>query len=352
MVGSVWTKVLRLLFLPRASRLGKGIVRLVITIVFLTIALIVLRILPKPALANVTEYSTAVYAEDATLLRLTTAPDEQYRLWTSFAAISPKLAEAVLRYEDRYFYWHPGVNPAALIRSASATVSGERRQGGSTITMQLARKIYAIDSRSVGGKFKQIAAACWLEARYSKREILEAYLNFAPYGGNIEGVGAASLVYFHKRAANLTLPEALTLAVIPQNPAGRGGSKANSPALGEARQRMADIWLKAHPEDERLGASHALTLYSAAALPFRTPHLANQLLKENAANKSVEIFSSIDLKMQATLERSIAQRIEQQRTTGVRNASAILIDAETMQVKAMVGSANFWDDDIDRKSVV
>ncbi len=347
MVASALTKVLHLLPPFRASGLGKWIVRLVIAIVFLTVALIVLRILPKPGLASYTQYSSAVYAEDATLLRLTTAPDQQYRLWTSFDAISPKLAEAVLRYEDRYYYWHPGVNPAALIRSASATASGERRQGGSTITMQLARKIYAIDSRSVSGKFRQIAAALWLEARYSKREILEAYLNFAPYGGNIEGVGAASLVYFHKRAANLTLPEALTLAVIPQNPTGRGGSKSGSPALAEARQRMADIWLTVHPEDERLGTNHALSLYNAAALPFRTPHLANQLLTESGNNKFGEIFSSIDLKMQATLERSITQRIEQQRTSGVRNASAILIDSETMQVKAMVGSANFWDDDID-----
>lgn len=321
--------------------------RLVIAIVFLTIALIVLRILPKQVLASYAQYSSAVYAEDATLLRLTTAPDQQYRLWTSLDAISPKLAEAVLRYEDRYYYWHPGVNPAALIRSASATASGERRQGGSTITMQLARKIYGVDSRSIGGKFKQIAAALWLEARYSKRDILEAYLNFAPYGGNIEGVGAGSLVYFHKRAANLTLPEALTLAVIPQNPTRRGGSKSGSPALGEARQRLADIWLKVHPEDERLGANHPVPLYNAAALPFRTPHLANQLLTGSGNNKFGEIFSSIDLKMQATLERSLTQRIEQQRTSGVRNASAILIDSETMQVKAMVGSANFWDDDID-----
>jgi penicillin-binding protein 1C len=180
-------------------------------------------------LANQSQYSSAVYAADGTLLRLTTAPDQQYRLWTPYELIAPKVAEAVLQYEDRWYWWHPGVNPAALIRSAKATFSGERRQGGSTISMQLARKIYDIDSRSIDGKLQQIAAAFWLEARYSKRDILEAYLNFAPYGGNIEGVGAASLVYFQKRAADLTLPEALTLAVIPQNPAARGGARAGTP---------------------------------------------------------------------------------------------------------------------------
>ena len=307
------------------------------------VALFLIRLLPQPPLRDFAPYSSAVYAEDGSLLRLTTARDEQYRLWTALDDISPKITEAVTRYEDRWFYRHPGVNPVALARSAYATFSGERRQGGSTLTMQLARKIYDIDSRSIGGKFRQIAAALWIEARHSKREIVEAYLNFAPYGGNIEGVGAASLVYFHKRAADLTLPEAFTLAVIPQNPSARGGSKTGLPALTDARARMAAIWLARHPGDERLGAKHAAPAKSAAALPFRTPHLANQLLKGHQG----EIFSSIDLKMQATLERTIAQRIEQHRNSGIRNAAAILIDTQSMQVKALVGSANFRDEEID-----
>lgn len=301
------------------------------------------RLAPKPSLATYASFSSAIYATDGTLLRLTTAPDEQYRLWTPLDAISPKLVEAVLRYEDRWYWYHPGVNPAAMVRSAYATFSGERRQGGSTISMQLARKLYDIDSRSIAGKLQQIGGALWLEARYSKKDILEAYLNFAPYGGNIEGVGAASLVYFHKRAVDLTLPEALALAVIPQNPAARGGMKANSQALAEARGRMAAIWLAAHPDDEKLGATHAPVMKPAAALPFRAPHLANQLLKDSSG----EIFASIDARMQATLERTIAQRIEREGNVGIKNAAAMLIDSETMQVKALVGSANFFDKDID-----
>ncbi len=312
-------------------------------ILFILTALLLVRIFPHAPLRDFTQYSSAVYAEDGSLLRLTTARDEQYRLWTSLNDISPKLTESVMRYEDRWFYWHPGVNPAAMVRSAHATFFGERRQGGSTLSMQLARKIYDIDSRTMSGKLQQMAAALWIEARYSKHDILEAYLNFAPYGGNIEGVGAASLVYFHKRAADLTLPEALSLAVIPQNPAARGGNKAGATALVEARARMAALWLKAHPEDERLGAKHMVAPKQAAALPFRAPHLANQLLKESKG----EIFSSIDVKMQSTLERTIAQRIDQHRDSGIRNASAMLIDTETMQVKALVGSANFHDEDID-----
>ena len=322
---------------------GKGLRLLAVAVSTIALAVIFVRILPKPPLRDFAKYSSVVYAEGDTLLRLTTASDEQYRLWLPLDAISPKVSEAVMRYEDRWFYWHPGVNPAAMVRSAYATFTGERRLGGSTLTMQLARKRYAIDSRTIAGKLQQMLAACWLEARYSKREILEAYLNFAPYGGNIEGVGAASLVYFHKRASELTLPEAFTLAVIPQNPAARGGGKVASPATVQARARMAAIWLGAHAEDERLGAKHAIAPQSAAALPFRAPHLANDLLKQNHG----EIFSSIDLKMQTTLERTIGQRIEQYSNNGIRNASAILLDTQTMQVKALVGSANFFDDEID-----
>ena len=322
---------------------GKELKLLALALASIAIVLFGLRLLPKPPLRDFAPYSTAVYAEDGSLLRLTTASDEQYRLWTALDAISPKVTEAVMRYEDRWFHWHPGVNPAAMMRSAYATFTGERRQGGSTLTMQLARKRYAIDSRTFTGKMQQMLAAFWLEARYSKREILEAYLNFAPYGGNIEGVGAASLVYFQKRAVALTLPEAFTLAVIPQNPAARGGNRVMSPATVEARTRMAAIWLAANPDDERLGAKHGIAPKVATALPFRAPHVVTQLLKERQG----EIFSSIDLKMQNSIERAIAQRIEQYRDSGMRNASAILLDTETMQVKALIGSANFNDDDID-----
>lgn len=319
--------------------------RFALVLLLAVAAVFVLRLLPKPALADLAPYSSAVYTNGGTLLRLTTATDEQYRLWTPLNDIAHSMQEAALLYEDRWFYAHPGVNPAAIVRSAYATFSGERRQGGSTITMQLARKVYGIDSATVSGKVQQIGAALWLEARYGKREILEAYLNFVPYGGNVEGVGAASLTYFNKRAADLTLPEALTLAVIPQNPAARGG-KAHAPKLLEARTRMSNIWLAKHPGDERLGATHLPAMKTTAQLPFKAPHLANHLLKE-AANTRGEIFSTLDARMQTTLERSIAQRLETLRPQGVKNAAAMLLDTDTMQVKALVGSANFFDADID-----
>ena len=239
----------------------------------LSLLLLADQLWPPPLPGQSAAGAQLVVARDGTPLRAFPDREHIWRHPVGVEDVSPRYIEALVAYEDRSFWWHPGVNPAALIRSAKATFSGERRQGGSTISMQLARKIYDIDSRSIAGKLQQIAAAFWLEARYSKRDILEAYLNFAPYGGNIEGVGAASLVYFQKRAADLTLPEALTLAVIPQNPAARGGARAGSPALNEARSRMAAIWLDRHPQDEPIGARHAPATVSYTHLTLPTSDL-------------------------------------------------------------------------------
>ena len=191
---------------PRALRWGLGIAAL------LAATLLVVRLWPKPPLSAGVPVSTAVLDADGRLLRLTLAADERYRQWLPLEAISPTLVDAVLLHEDRHYPWHPGVNPIALARAAGSTYSGGPRIGGSTITMQLARLRWRLETRDVPGKLVQIARALQLEAMYSKDDLLEAYLNLAPYGGNVEGVGAASRIYFDKAAAELSLPEALALA--------------------------------------------------------------------------------------------------------------------------------------------
>ena len=197
----------------------------------LAVALALVRLWPHAPLAQRMPLSTAVWSADGELLRVTRASDDQYRMWVPLSEMSPALVDAVLLKEDRWFYWHPGVNPAALVRGAFRTYVAGDRQGGSTITMQLARLAYRLNTRTPAGKLRQIGAALWLEARYSKRELLEAYLNLAPFGGNIQGVGAASRIYFGKPPDRLTLGEALTLAVIPQRPSSRAGrSVSESPA--------------------------------------------------------------------------------------------------------------------------
>ena len=323
----------------------------------LAVLLLALRLWPHAPLREQVALSTPLYDRHGSLLRLTLAPDEQYRLWTPLDAIAPPQVQATLLYEDRGFWWHPGVDPAALARSAWQMARGGRRQGGSTLTMQLARRLYNIDSSSPGGKLQQMAAALWLEARHGKRELLEAYLNTAPYGSNIEGVGAASLVYFHHDAAHLTLPEALTLAVIPQHPgqrvaagaAGRPG--APNPALEGARQRLWAVW-RAHHPSEADAHLPPLAALSRGQLPFEAPHLTDMLLAQarqaSARDNPVleadgSIHTTLDLTMQRTLERVMGEYLKGRAGVGIRNASALLLDASTMEVRAVVGSANYRD---------
>ena len=166
----------------------------------MVIGLAVLRLVPADPPAAGVPCSRLVRAADHTVLRLTLATDSQYRLWTPLERIADPMVTALLLKEDRFFFHHPGVNPIALARAAWSTWVRGHRQGGSTLTMQLARRLEGLNTRTVAGKLRQIGLALWLEARHSKRDLLEAYCNLVPMGGNIEGVGAAARVYFAKEA--------------------------------------------------------------------------------------------------------------------------------------------------------
>lgn len=312
------------------------------------------RLWPHPPLRAAFPQSTAVYDNAGHLLRLTLASDGQYRLWTPYRDLPPQLIAAVLLHEDRWFWWHPGFNPWGLARGAWVTyVRHAHPQGGSTISMQLARLMYGLDTRTPAGKLRQIALAVRLELFYSKRQILTAYLDFAPYGGNVVGVGAASLVYFNQPASQLSLPEALTLAVIPQNPSRRldvrhAGGAIASPRLLTARNRLYRAWLRKHPADRKWQAIFAmpLALRTTAQLPFAAPHAVDQLIA--SANTSghalpARVDTTIDFGLQRLLERQVRDYVQLNAGVGIRNAAAILVDTRSMGIKAMVGSVDYFD---------
>ena len=144
-------------------------------------AILLIRLWPHGSFSSQTPLSTAVWSADGELLRVTLAADGQYRLWTPFPEISPHLTRAFLLKEDAWFHWHPGVNPVSLGRAALSTVRGQGRQGGSTITMQLARLRYGFSTRHPLGKLRQVAAAVWLELRYSKRDLLDTNRCMVPH---------------------------------------------------------------------------------------------------------------------------------------------------------------------------
>lgn len=216
-----------------------------------------MRLWPAQPLAAQISSSTALFDRQGRLLRLTLADDHQYRLWTPLDEVSPEFIDALLLHEDQHFYSHPGVNPAAIVRATVSTYTGGARVGGSTITMQLARLLYGLNTRSISGKVRQIGHALWLDARYSKRDILEAHINLMPYGGNIQGVGAASLIYFDKSAERLTLPESLALVLIPQSPMRRAPTDSNVAAPATTQTITPHSSATSHQLDTALSASNA-----------------------------------------------------------------------------------------------
>ena len=340
--------------------LARGLVAITL---LLSLALLLLRCLPHAPLRDRVACSRAVTARDGTVLRLTLAPDGQYRIWTPLERISPAMLQATLLYEDRRFYIHPGINPWALVRAAISTYArAGRRIGGSTITMQLARRLWDIPSRNIGGKVIQIFRALELEALYSKRDIIEAYLNIAPYGGNIEGVGAAAEIYFRKRASALTLAEALTLAVIPQSPARRATADFGSVDVAETtpglspldRARRALLAERAHaPASWRIMTEPPVRLWPALRrpddLPFLAPHFVEMVLAEStssAPSLDDTLATTLDLHLQRLAERHLQSYVARHRARGLRNAAALLVDTRTVAIRAMVGSANFFDSTI------
>jgi penicillin-binding protein 1C len=327
----------------------------------LAIALIGIRLWPHAPLSQFAPSSTALYDDHGRLLRLTLASDERYRQWVPLAEMPPTLVQGVLLHEDAWFRWHPGFNPVSLVRGAWVTyVRGSNRQGGSTLTMQLARLIYRLNTRTPGGKFRQVLHSIQLELCYSKDAILEAYLNYAPFGRNIEGAGAASLVYFDKPVGQLSLLEVLTLAVIPQDPSRRsadsdaGTDAASSGVINQrlvaARARLFKRWLAKYPQDAfaeplmRL----PLRLRSPENLPFAAPHFVEEVLGDArlSATTAPVIRTTLDLDLQRVLERQLKNHVEHSADRGIRNAVAVLVDTRDMGIKALVGSADYFDKSI------
>jgi penicillin-binding protein 1C len=290
-------------------------------------------------------YSTAVYDRKGALMRLTLSPDEKYRIRADSGSLPKRFTEAILLKEDRLFFWHPGVDPAALGRAFwHSFVARDYRSGGSTITMQAVRLLYRLDTTSVGGKLRQIFHALLIECTYPKRRILELYCSLVPCGGNVEGFPAASLLYLHKPLSSLSLSETLLLCSIPQRPREREPGDEGGSARG-ARDLLFKSWLAVHPEDAGLSVQFALPEQSSLSLPFAAPHAVTSLLQRHRGESTIS--STIDLGLQSTVERIVTRYRDRKTAVGIHNACALLVKADSMEVLSEVGSADFFDESID-----
>lgn len=311
------------------------------------------RLWHHPPLSQGLPLSTTFYDRNGSLLRFSLANDDRYRTWTKLEDVSPAVIDGIQLHEDRWFYYHPGFNLYSLMRGFWVSyVTGGRQQGGSTLTMQLARMHWRINTKTLAGKSLQILRAVQLELSYSKHDILEAYVNYAPYGRNIESIGAASLIYFNKKPAALTLPEALTLAVLPQSPSYRIDSTTGivSPALSKARNQLYLRWLEHHPADRNMEALFQLplTLRQPEKMPFISPHFIEQIQREKQQQAIVQpvITTTLDKNLQLLVERQVNAFIQRNSERGINNTSVLLVDTRDMGVRAMVGSADYYQHQI------
>lgn len=305
---------------------------------------------PKPELVQFTSYSKAFFDREGKLLRITLAEDERYRLFAPLENISNDLINATVLYEDKDFYRHRGIDFSAIFRAFWTTyITKRHRIGASTITMQVARLRWNIASNTVPGKLQQIIRAIQLNRHYSKNEILQAYLNLAPYGRNIEGIAAASLIYFNKKANELSLPEALTLSVIPQNPNRRTPTNNNGyQKLILARDILMRRWFEVYPSDRSKEKYFDLPLKvrSIEELPFTAPHFTQYVDRELSRWDSGYILTSLDNVKQSQIESIVSDYISSRSRIGINNAAVLLINYKSMEIEAMLGSADFYNADI------
>lgn len=283
-------------------------------------------------------YAQIVVDRDGQPLRAFPDANGVWRYPISSTEVSPYYLQALLTYEDRWFWKHPGVNPAAMLRALwQRATQGRWVSGGSTITMQVARLITPV-KRDVSGKIVQMLRALQLEWHLSKTEILELYLNLAPFGGTVEGVQAASYAYLQKPAAQLTHAEAALLAVLPQRPSALRPDR--HPARAQVardkvlrRLRAFEVWSIADYE-----AALAEQVYaSGLEPPMHAPLLARRLQRAHPEQR--RIATTIDGTLQAALEDYVASQAAQ--LPQHSSIAVLVVENVSAEVRAYLGSAGF-----------
>ena len=298
--------------------------------------------LGSPPLGKDLETSHVVLDHDGKLLRAYATSEGRWRLPASEKDVDPRFLKLLFAYEDKRFPAHHGVDVAALARAAvQFAASGHIVSGGSTITMQVARLLEPREHRSLGAKLRQITRALELEHALSKDQILALYLTLAPYGGNLEGVRAASLAYFGKEPRKLSLPEAALLVALPQSPELRRPDRFPDVARA-ARDRVLDRAAAAGvvPRDEIVRAKTSNVPRERKPLPVLAPHAADQVVAAEPDRRIHRL--TIDAGLQKILQELALERA---RALGPQISVAILaVDNESGEVRARVGSADYFDE--------
>jgi penicillin-binding protein 1C len=295
---------------------------------------------PVP-LETAKEVSTTIVDRNGKLLRAYAMDDGRWRLPLTASEVDPTYLNVLLAFEDKRFRQHHGVDPFALGRAAwQLATHGRIVSGGSTITMQVARLIEPRRDRSVAAKFRQIVRAIELEQTLSKDEILNLYLTLAPFGGNLEGVRAASIAYFGKEPKRLSLAEAALLAALPQSPETRRLDRS-ADAAHKARDRVLDrmVEIGRVPVEDAVHAKAEPVPRQRKPMPLLAPHVTDHVMARD--NNATHIVLTLDANMQRQFEalaRDRATALGPDISIGI-----IAVDNATGDILARVGSPDYFD---------
>jgi penicillin-binding protein 1C len=264
--------------------------------------------------------------------------------WMALADIAPALQQATLAVEDRRFYAHPGIDPVAIARSVRDNLLALRfRSGGSTLTQQVVRNVYH-RPRTVTSKLVEMWDALRLERKLSKQQILEQYLNRAPYGNQLFGVEAASRWYFGKPARDVSLAEAAFLAGLPNAPTALNPHRSMAQALarqGNVLTRMLDQRKITSEEYDRAAAQPIQIIPPEAH--FKAPHVAGMVEAMGSARPEGSVRTTIDYPLQEQVQWMMRGHLTRLLARNVHNAAAVVIENRTGEIRALVGSADFFD---------
>src|SRR5271167_338501 len=292
-------------------------------------------------LAASREGSTIVVDRSGRLLRPFTLPDGRWRLPATTHDVDPRYLAMLIAYEDGRFYEHRGMDARALLRAAGQWLRrGRVLSGGSTLSMQVARLIEPRPGRSLSAKLRQIARALQIEREVGKAGVLDRYLTVAPFGGNLEGVRAASLAYFGKEPLKLSIAEAALLVAVPQSPEARRPDRF-SEAARAARDRVLErVAARGIISAEDMGAAKREPVpWARKAFPELAAHAAEEAVAADREAKVIRL--SIDARLQAKLEALAKESVA--RLGAKLSAAIVVIDNRTGEIRARVGAADFED---------
>ncbi len=287
------------------------------------------------------DYSTVICSDENIILKTYLNREEKWRFESQLSEIDKKLIKFLIFKEDKYFYQHFGINYFSIVRAiVTNLLSGEIKSGGSTITMQLARMLDR-KPRTYKNKLIEMFRAYQLEIHFTKDEILKMYLNKLPYGGNIEGVRTASLMFFETEPKNLSLSQSIILSIIPNSP-----NKLRIGKYNDNIRKSRDFWLeevklnKFFPDNIIEQAFHEPVKTKRNYIRNRANHICDRIY--HSARKRGSISTSIKYPLQSAIENYCMTQISKLSSLGIKNIAVLVLDNKSGKVISYEGSGNFY----------